>query len=84
MEKKIREIETKILECRAIMAKSDERAAKCSKLNISFQETYPQDLIEYKQANMQNNLLENELEKLYNELKQQNEIDEKNFNHEQD
>ena len=66
--KRIREVESQILECRAIMAKSDERAAKCSKLSLLFADMYPDDLAEYQQANARNSELEIELAELQEEL----------------
>ena len=36
-------LESRQLELRAIMAKSDDRAAKCSKSGLDFRATYPLD-----------------------------------------
>ena len=40
-------LESRQLELRAIMAKSDDRAAKCIKSDLDFRATYPLDYEEY-------------------------------------
>lgn len=48
-------LESRQLELQMIMAKSDAHAAKCTKLNLSFGETYPEDLAEYEAARQEFN-----------------------------
>ena len=48
--RRIDELESENLGHLATMAKSDAHAAKCSKLGLSFAETYPADLAEYNDA----------------------------------
>ena len=50
------------------MAKSDARASKCSKLGLSFAETYPDDLAEYQAANASFNENEATIEHLRQQL----------------
>ena len=47
LQKRIDALQSRQLALRAIMASSDERAAKCNKTGASFRETYPQDFAEY-------------------------------------
>ena len=44
-------LESRQLELRAVMAKSDDRAAKCIKSGLDFRATYPLDYEEYEAAN---------------------------------
>ena len=46
-QQQINELQSRQLELRAIMASSDERAAKCFKNGTSFRETYPDDFARY-------------------------------------
>lgn len=48
-------LESRQLELRAIMAKSDDRAVKCFKNDISFKGTYPEDYTRYEAANAEYN-----------------------------
>lgn len=66
--RKIGELESDNLGLLARMEKSDAHAAKCSKLGISFAETYPDDLTEYKAAAKQYNDNEAEIARLKDEL----------------
>lgn len=66
--RKIGELESDNLGLLARMEKSDAHAAKCSKLGISFAETYPDDLAEYKDAAEKYNANEAEISRLKNEL----------------
>jgi hypothetical protein len=58
-QQQINELQSRQLELRAIMASSDERAAKCVKNGTSFRETYPEDFAQYEAANAEYN--DNEL-----------------------
>lgn len=60
----INELESRQLSLRAIMASSDERAAKCFKNGTSFRETYPEDFARYEAANAEYNRNERMLEEL--------------------
>lgn len=51
----INALEARQNDLRLIMAKSDAHAAKCSKLGLSFAETYPAELEEYQAANVEFN-----------------------------
>lgn len=66
--RRIDELESENLGHLATMAKSDAHAAKCSKLGISFAETYPADLEEYRAASEQYNANEEEIARLKDEL----------------
>lgn len=57
-------LESRQLELRAIMAKSDDRAAKCSKSGLDFRATYPLDYEEYEAANAEYNRNEQALAEL--------------------
>lgn len=52
---KIDALQSRQLTLRAIMASSDERAAKCMKTGVSFRETYPDDFARYEAANAEYN-----------------------------
>lgn len=54
-QQQINELQSRQLELRAIMASSDERAAKCFKNGTSFRETYPDDFARYEAANAEYN-----------------------------
>ncbi len=51
LQKRIDALQSRQLARRAIMASSDERAAKCSKTGALFREAYPQDFARYQEAN---------------------------------
>lgn len=68
-QQKINELQSRQLELRAIMASSDERAAKCVKNGTSFRETYPDDFARYESANIEYNQNELKLAELEAELK---------------
>lgn len=55
LQKRIDALQSRQLTLRAIMASSDERAAKCSKTGASFRETYPEDFAQYQEANAEYN-----------------------------
>lgn len=55
LQKRIDALQSRQLTLRAIMASSDERAAKCSKTGASFRETYPDDFARYQEANAEYN-----------------------------
>lgn len=54
-QQQINALESRQLELRAIMAKSDARAAKCIKSGLDFRVTYPLDYEEYEAANAEYN-----------------------------
>ena len=60
-ENKIARIQEQLLELASIMSKSDAHASKCTKLGISFKDTYPNEYKEYTQAREDYNSLEKEL-----------------------
>ena len=51
LQKRIDALQSRQLARRAIMASSDERAAKCSKTGALFREAYPQVFARYQEAN---------------------------------
>lgn len=55
LQKRIDALQSRQLALRAIMASSDERAAKCSKTGESFREAYPEDFARYEEANAEYN-----------------------------
>lgn len=57
-------LESRQLELRAIMAKSDDRAIKCFKQGISFERTYPEEYAQYEAANAEYNRNEQTLAEL--------------------
>lgn len=63
-QQQINELQSRQLELRAIMASSDERAAKCVKNGTSFRETYPDDFARYEAANVEYNRNEQTLAEL--------------------
>lgn len=60
-QQQINNLESRQLELRAIMAKSDDRAAKCIKSGLDFRATYPLDYEEYEAANAEYNANEKAL-----------------------
>lgn len=63
-QQQINELQSRQLELRAIVASSDERAAKCFKNGTSFRETYPDDFARYEATNAEYNRNEQTLAKL--------------------
>lgn len=63
-EQQINELQSRQLELRAIMASSDDRAAKCVKNGVPFRETYPDDFARYEAANAEYNDNERTLARL--------------------
>lgn len=63
-QQQINELQSRQLQLRAIMASSDERAAKCVKNGASFRETYPEDFAQYEAANTEYNANERTLAEL--------------------
>lgn len=66
--RRIDELESENLGHLATMEKSDAHANKCSKLGVSFAETYPEELAEYNAANAKYNENEAEITRLKDEL----------------
>lgn len=64
-QQRINKLESRQLALRAIMASTDEHAAKCTKLGTSFRETYPEDFMLYEAANKEYNKNEAQLAGLY-------------------
>lgn len=64
LQKRIDILQSRQLNLRAIMASSDERAAKCMKTGVSFRETYPEDFARYEEANAEYNKNEQTLAEL--------------------
>lgn len=54
-QQRIDRLQTRQLELRAIMASSDERAAKCLKSGLVFRDEYPEDFARYEAANAEYN-----------------------------
>lgn len=65
---KINQLESRQLELKTVMQKSDEHALKCAKLGISFADTYPHDFEAYEAARVEYNTNEGELSALYGQL----------------
>lgn len=63
-QQQINELQSRQHQLRAIMASSDERAAKCVKNGASFRETYPEDFAQYEAANAEYNDNERKLAEL--------------------
>lgn len=63
-QQRINILESRQLELRAIMAKSDDRAAECIKSGLDFRATYPLDYEEYEAANAEYNRNEQALAEL--------------------
>ena len=76
-QQQINELQSRQLELRAIMASSDERAAKCFKNGTSFRETYPDDFARYQEANDEYNRNEMTLAELEVERKEEMRIQSK-------
>ena len=68
LQEQINALESRQLELRRKMASSDDHAAKCKKLDLSFAETYPGDLAEYQAANQEFNENEARIAELRAEL----------------
>ena len=64
-------LESRQLELRAVMAKSDDRAAKCTKSGLDFRATYPLDYEEYEAANAEYNHNEDALGVLYEQRRRE-------------
>lgn len=64
-QEKINELEARQLVLSNIMASSDAHASKCTKLGLSFAETYPDDLAAYEEAREEYNANEEALAALY-------------------
>ncbi len=63
-QKQINALEKRMNDLQMEMARSDAHAAKCSKLGLSFAETYPEDLASYRAANEAYNAAETRLAEL--------------------
>lgn len=50
LQEQLNALESEQLRLQMIMARSDAHASKCTKLGLSFAETYPDDLTEYEAA----------------------------------
>lgn len=57
-----------LLELAATMQNSDSHAAKCQKMGLSFQETYPSDYEAYMDANISYNATEQEIARMQAQL----------------
>lgn len=77
---KIDALQSRQLTLRAIMASSDERAAKCMKTGVSFRETYPDDFARYEAANAEYNRNELALAALIESFEAQQEEEVRNLN----
>ncbi len=77
LQKRIDALQSRQLALRAIMASSDERAAKCFKNGTSFRETYPDDFARYQEANAEYNRNEMTLAELEVERKEEMRIQSK-------
>lgn len=75
---KIDALQSRQLTLRAIMASSDERAAKCIKTGVSFRETYPDDFARYEAANAEYNRNEQILAALIESFEAQQEEEARN------
>ena len=60
-EERLTRMREQLLELASIMSKSDAHASKCTKLGISFKDTYPNEYNEYTQAREEYNKLEKDL-----------------------
>ena len=60
-QQQINTLQSRQLELRAIMARSDGRASKCFKEGVSFRENYPEDFAQYEAANAEYNANERTL-----------------------
>lgn len=77
---KIDALQSRQLALRAIMASSDDRAAKCMKTGVSFRETYPDDFARYEAANAEYNRNEQILAALIESFEAQQEEVVRNIN----
>lgn len=64
----LRELESQQIALLSVMQKSDAHALKCTKLGLSFAETYPDDEAEYVAAREQYNLNEETIQNLQNKI----------------
>lgn len=80
-QRQINELQSRQLELRAIMASSDDRAAKCVKNGTPFRETYPDDFARYEAANAEYNRNELKLAELEAEMKDELIEEEPNTNY---
>lgn len=64
-QERINALESRQLELRALMAKSDAHASKCVKMGTKFSTQYPEEAAAYKAANTEYNENEATLEELY-------------------
>lgn len=64
IQQQINALQSRQLALRALMAASDDRAAKCFKNGLSFRETYPEDFARYEAANAEYNANETTLAEL--------------------
>ena len=71
---RISALESRQLELRDTMAKSDAHAAKCVKTGRSFQEEYPSEYSDYLAANEEFNANETILQTLREEVEKEEEI----------
>ena len=60
-EERMTRIQEQLLKLASIMSKSDAHASKCTKLGISFKDTYPDEYNEYVKAREDYNKLEKDL-----------------------
>lgn len=74
-QQKINDLQSRQLTLRAIMASSDERAAKCVKNGTPFRETYPDDFARYEEANTEYNQNEKTLVRLEAEREEERQED---------
>ena len=63
---RITHIQEQLLELASIMSKSDAHASKCTKLGLSYKDTYPNEYNEYVKAREDYNQLEKDLAALEN------------------
>lgn len=64
----IERLESRKLACASEMSASDAYASKCSKLGISFAETYPDELERYRAANAEYNECDARIQELKSQL----------------
>lgn len=72
-QEKINELEARQLVLSNTMASSDAHASKCTKLGLSFAETYPDDLAAYESAREEYNSNETALAALYEQRERERE-----------
>ena len=66
-QERINALESRQLELRALMAKSDAHASKCVKMGTTFSTQYPEEAAAYKTANTEYNENEAALQDLYSQ-----------------